>query len=205
MLGTWGCCLAAESRAHRRGGYAAALGTSCGSRLACAAATILATASSTESDPSSPPLRLLSASVPPSTSSLPTTPKTGILSAAAILICLPSDRPPGSTSARSPAARALATTSLQKGRKSSLTGRRRSCVGAIQKGKSPAVLSMSTPKKRSIDPKMARCSMMGCSFSPLLATYLRSKRSGRLKSHWTVEHCHWRPMASVILMSIFGP
>ena len=22
---------------------------------------------------------------------------------------------------------------------------------------------------------------------------MRSKRSGRLKSHWTVEHCHWRP------------
>jgi len=97
-------------------------------------------------------LRLLSESVEPSTSSLPTTPKTGILSALAILICLPSERPPGSTSARSPAARALATTSLQNGRKSSLTGSSRSCVGASQKGKSPAVLSMSTPKKRSMEP-----------------------------------------------------
>ena len=36
---------------------------------------------------------------------------------------------------------------------------------------------MSTPKKRSSDPKMARCSMMGCSFSPLLATYLTRARA----------------------------
>ena len=47
-------CLAGSLRT-----YSAAAGTSCGSREAFCAATILATASSTESDPSSPPLRLL--------------------------------------------------------------------------------------------------------------------------------------------------
>lgn len=30
---------------------------------------------------------------------------------------------------------------------------------------------------------------------PSSATYSRSKRSGRLKSHWMVEHCQSRPVA----------
>ena len=46
----------------------------------------------------------------------------------------------------------------------------------------PAVLSVRTPKKRSSDPKMARCSMMGCALLPSGAVYSRPKRSGRLKS-----------------------
>ena len=32
-----------------------------------------------------------------------------------------------------------------------------------------------------------------------------SKRSGRLKSSWTVEHCHLLPIASLTFTSIFGP
>ena len=94
--------------------------------------------------------------------------------------------------------------------------------------------------------------MMGGAFAPSDAVYSSPKRSGRLKSAWTVEHCHsllglglglgaehchslyyvgwgrrtlswvnvltyysssdlltnvltYRPMASLILMSIFGP
>ena len=61
------------------------------------------------------------------------------------------------------------------------------------------------PKKRSRDPKMARWIMMGLCFAFSLSMYARSNRSGRLKSSCTVEHCHLRPMASRILMSIFGP
>ena len=121
------------------------------------------------------------------------------------LICLPNDLPPTSISARIPAAFAAFNASSQYGRKSSETGRRRSCTGDNQKGKSPAVDSVSTPKKRSIEPKMARWTIIGCSLSPDAATYSNPNRSGRLKSHCTVEHCHNRPMASLILMSIFGP
>ena len=40
---------------------------------------------------------------------------------------------------------------------------------------------------------------------PSGATYSSSKRSGRLKSHWMVLSCQLRPMASLTLMSIFGP
>jgi len=35
-----------------------------------------------------------------------------------------------------------------------------------------------------------RVSMMGGAFAPSDAVYSSPKRSGRLKSAWTVEHCH---------------
>ena len=38
--------------------------------------------------------------------------------------------------------------------------------------------------------------MSGCLRVPSSATYSRSKRCGRLKSNWTVESCHRRPIAS---------
>ena len=47
-----------------------------------------------------------------------------------------------------------------------------------------------------MEPKMARCTMMGCFLVESLSVYFMSKRCGRLKSSCTVEHCHLRPMAS---------
>jgi hypothetical protein len=52
---------------------------------------------------------------------------------------------------------------------------------------------------------MARWTMMGRSLSPPAATYCKSNLSGKLKSHWMVEHCHVRPIASLIFRSILGP
>jgi len=43
----------------------------------------------------------------------------------------------------------------------SVTGSRRSCTGASQRGSSPAVDSMRMAKKRSSEPKIARWTMMG--------------------------------------------
>ena len=91
------------------------------------------------------------------------------------------------------------------GRDGAGRGRMVTWMGAIQKGKSPAVDSIRTPKKRSSEPKIARWSMIGRSLVPSAEVYSSSNRSGRLKSAWMVEHCQVRPMASLILMSIFGP
>ena len=54
-------------------------------------------------------------------------------------------------------------------------------------------------------PRMVRCSMNGCASVFSAVRYVRSKRCGKLKSTWIVEDCQVRPMASLSLMSIFGP
>ena len=51
---------------------------------------------------------------------------------------------------------------------------------------------------------MTRCSMTGRLRAPSASTKFRSKRSGRVKSHCMVAHCHSRFKASVSLMSILG-
>mmetsp|Transcript_34527 Transcript_34527/g.56452 ORF Transcript_34527/g.56452 Transcript_34527/m.56452 type:complete len:247 (+) Transcript_34527:413-1153(+) len=155
--------------------------------------------------PRSPPLRARSDSVRSSTSFSPTTAMMGIFCCSALRICLARRSAPRSTSTRMPCRAASAFTCRQKSMTLSVTGSRRICTGDSHSGKSPALFSTRMPKKRSSDPKIARWTMTGRLRSPSLETYSRSKRSGRLKSHCTVEHCQVRPMASRILMSILGP
>mmetsp|Transcript_26606 Transcript_26606/g.106582 ORF Transcript_26606/g.106582 Transcript_26606/m.106582 type:complete len:205 (+) Transcript_26606:2012-2626(+) len=156
--------------------------------------------------PRSPRPRALTARSPEAISCSPTTAMTGTFWVSAFLICLARRSFPGSTSQRTPAATARLLIDSHIARAASVTGSSRSWVGASQSGKSPAVDSTRIAKKRSSEPKMARCTMMGrCDLSPSGETYVRSKRSGKLKSHCTVEHCHLRPRASRTTMSIFGP
>ena len=53
--------------------------------------------------------------------------------------------------------------------------------------------------------KIPKLSIIGRSRVPSALTYSKSNRSGKLKSHWTVEHCQVLPIASLIFKSIFGP
>mmetsp|Transcript_34074 Transcript_34074/g.101849 ORF Transcript_34074/g.101849 Transcript_34074/m.101849 type:complete len:231 (+) Transcript_34074:835-1527(+) len=161
--------------------------------------------SSISNDPRSPSFLLLTARVPDSISFIPTTAMMGTRCCSAFRICFPNRSFPRSTSTRRPNLAAFFDTSSQYSLTPSVTGRSRICAGASHRGKSPAQFSTSMPKNRSTLPKMARWIMMGRSRVPSAETYSISKRSGRLKSHCTVEHCHVRPMASRILRSILGP
>ena len=84
-------------------------------------------------------------------------------------------------------------------------GSTRAWTGASQSGNFPAWCSISTAIWRSIEPRMARCSITGVCLRPSWPVYSRPKRSGMEKSTWIVPHCQVRPMASVTWNSIFGP
>mmetsp|Transcript_14541 Transcript_14541/g.43710 ORF Transcript_14541/g.43710 Transcript_14541/m.43710 type:complete len:214 (-) Transcript_14541:1274-1915(-) len=171
-------------------------------------ASASARASSTSSTlkvPTSPTPRARSVSVPFSISFAPMMPVMGTRSVSALRICFPRRSLPRGTEMRRPRLRPSFSSSFATSLASSVTGASRICSGASHSGRSPAVDSMSTPKKRSMEPKMARWIMMGRSFVPSDVVYSRSKREGSWKSACTVEHCHVRPMASLILMSILGP
>src|SRR5216117_2599345 len=73
------------------------------------------------------------------------------------------------------------------------------------RGEAPAYCSIRMPKNRSIDPISARWIMIGRWGWPSSPMNSSPKRSGLLKSTWTVEHCQDRPSTSLILMSILGP
>ena len=75
-------------------------------------------------------------------------------------------------------------------------------MGAIQKGKSPAVLSMSTPKKRSTDPKIARCS---CRHERPPSCEPRARARLRLKYVSGRRPCHDRLLALAARRHVLEP
>ena len=158
-----------------------------------------------ENEPRSPNLRLRTANVFVSISAAPITANIGTRCCSAFRTCFAKRSLPRSTSTRIPICCACFAMSLQYSNTESVTGRSLSCTGASHNGKSPEQFSINIPKNRSIDPKIARWTMIGRSRVLSELTYSKSNLSGKLKSHWTVEHCHCRPIASRIFKSILGP
>ena len=106
---------------------------------------------------------------------------------------------------RRPKSRRRARTDSAYGAWRSAIGSTRACSGASHSGKSPPVFSMRIPRKRSIDPVIARWIITGRSSWSSAFVKTRSNRSGNQKSSWQVPSCHERPITSVTWKSIFGP
>mmetsp|Transcript_8871 Transcript_8871/g.11307 ORF Transcript_8871/g.11307 Transcript_8871/m.11307 type:complete len:212 (-) Transcript_8871:1556-2191(-) len=148
------------------------------------ASMIMRSTSETGNTPRSPAFLDLTLRVLSAISLSPTTAISGTRSCSALRISFAKRSSPFAVSTRNPyLVLASRATFSQNIRASSVTGSSRICWGANQRGNSPAVLSMRTPKKRSTEPKIARWSMIGCCLELSLSTYSNPNRSGRLKSH----------------------